>query len=194
MADNDWIPSGMHPNNVSQADWEFIYSQGGWLKQGGGPGSLIENNAELITWVKDLVTTNNANTIIDIGCGSLQWMTGILNTTSIAYTGLDFISSVIDDNKTNHPTHTFLNKNILDEDFTNTNTYDILICKDVLHHTYDNYTTLIDRIKEINCNHKVIIVPGHLADDFSGRLSEEGYNFSTDYNADEVKSIFIKST
>ena len=64
----DWHEGDFDPANVSLAEWEFIYEHGGWLKQGSGPGSLLENNTELIEWLKDFIAGNNASSILDIGC------------------------------------------------------------------------------------------------------------------------------
>ena len=190
MAD-DWIPADLDTNNVSLADWEFIYSNGGWLESGSGPGSTIANNSNLITWMTDFINTNSCSSILDIGCGDMQWVSQIIS--DVTYTGIDWVSSIINTNKTNHPDYTFLEQDAASNSFSNSNTYDIIICKDVLHHVYDSADEIINKIENISSAHKIFIVPNSLQIPFNEKLTAAGYTLTHTYTADEEKDIYLNS-
>jgi len=184
----DWHEGDFDPANVTFAEWEFIYEHGGWYKQGSGPGSLLENNTELVEWLKNFITANNASSIIDMGCGDLQWIIEVLD--NISYTGIDWVADVINTNKQNHPTLTLSTENIMSDTFEAPDA-DILICKDVLQHMRLTSNTLINKIEQINCQHKIFILPDW--DSLTQHLTGAGYTFSQTYSADEEKSIYLKS-
>ena len=189
----DWHEGDFDPTNVSLAQWEFIYERGGWDMQGSGPGSLLELNTELIEWLKNFITANNASSILDIGCGDLQWIVQALD--GMTYKGVDWVADVITTNKQNHPTLTFSTENIMSDTFE-PGYADILICKDVLQHMPSYLSAannnLIDKIEQINCKHKIFINPGWTT--LIYHLTGAGYTFSQTYSADEEKYIYFKST
>jgi hypothetical protein len=190
MAEN-WRPGDLDPCNVPLSSWEFIYSNGGWNGEGAGPGSTIANNSELITWLKNFINTNSCSSIVDMGCGQLQWVTQVLN--NITYTGIDWVTNVNNTNKTTHPSYTFLTSNIAVSSFNNNNSYDILICKDVIHHSMVDLNQIITNIGNITATHKIIIVPEAVKETFNDTLTEEGYTLTKSYSADELKNIYLNS-
>jgi len=198
----DWHEGDFDPANVSLAEWEFIYEHGGWLKRGSGPGSLLENNTELIEWLQNFIIGNNASSILDIGCGDLQWIVQTLD--GITYEGVDWVATVMNINRQNHPSDantafTFSTENIMSDTFEPEGA-DILICKDVLQHVRLSSDNLINKVEQINCKHKIFIVPGW--DEIKDQLMANGYTFSQTYSAEftpwpttmEEKSIYLKST
>jgi len=191
-----WVPTGPFDlNNVVLSSWEFIYDNGGWEEQGSGPGSTVANSTELIAWVKNFITTNNCSSLVDIGCGDMQWTAQVLKANPlVAYTGIDWVPSVCNANKTNHPTHTFLTQNFILSTFSNSNTYDMLICKDVLQHQWNAVDQIITNIGNINVEHSIFIVPTVADSILESKLVAAGYTLSTTVSSDEEKSIFIKST
>jgi|10_taG_2_1085330.scaffolds.fasta_scaffold01477_3 2-polyprenyl-3-methyl-5-hydroxy-6-metoxy-1,4-benzoquinol methylase len=185
----DWHEDDFDPANVSLAQWEFIYERGGWEMQGSGPGSLLECNTELIEWLKNFITANNASSILDIGCGDLQWIVQVLD--GMTYKGVDWVTSIINTNKQNHPTFTFSTENIMSDNFQ-PEYADILICKDVLQHMRLLSNDLINKIEQVNCKHKIFIIPDWML--LTDSLTGAGYTFSQTYSADEEKYIYFKST
>ena len=185
----DWHEDDFDPTNVSLAQWEFIYERGGWDMQGSGPGSLLEHNTELIEWLKNFITANNASSILDIGCGDLQWIVQVLD--GMTYKGVDWVTSIINTNKQNHPTFTFSTENIMSDNFQ-PEYADILICKDVLQHMRLLSNDLINKIEQVNCKHKIFIIPDWTL--LTDSLTGAGYTFSQTYSADEEKYIYFKST
>lgn len=190
MPDN-WIPDDLDTANVPLTAWEFIYSNGGWLESGSGPGSTVANTSELITWLVAFINANSCTSILDAGCGDMQWIPQVL--TDITYTGIDWVSSICNNNKTNYEGHTFLEQDITDSSFSNSNTYDIIICKDVLHHAYDDADQIINNIENISATHKIFIVPTTLQFSFNDKITEAGYTLTHTYTGDEEKDIYVKS-
>jgi hypothetical protein len=209
-AANSWHEDDFDPANVSAAEWTAIYLSGGWCEQGSGPGSTIENNTELITWLNNFITDNSATSMIDIGCGDLQWVPQVLNDIT-SYTGVDCVPSVNTVNVQNHPTYTFLTRDIMTSEFATltyvdnapiveltepvkSSSYDILLCKDLLQHMVSHHISVINIIEKINCDHKIIIVPRHMEHRFTTKLIAAGYSLSQYYDAAEKKSIYVKTT
>jgi len=205
----DWHEDNFDPSNVSVAEWTEIYLNGGWDEQGSGPGSSVENNNELIPWLNNFITTNSGASIIDIGCGDLQWTPQVLNTIT-SYTGVDCVGAVNTTNVQNHPTYTFLTRDIMNSEFATityddatpivelaepvkSNSYDILLCKDLLQHMMSHHISVINIIEKINCDHKIIIIPRHQEHKFTTKLTAAGYSLSQYYDADEKKGIYVKS-
>lgn len=188
---DDWIPNDLDTTNVPLTAWEFIYANGGWLETGSGPGSTIANNSELITWLDTFINDNSCTSILDMGCGDMQWISQVL--TEITYTGIDWVSSVCNTNKTNYEEHTFLEQDITGSSFSNSNTYNIIICKDVLHHAYDDADQIINNIENISAAHKIFIVPSTVRVPFNDKITEAGYALTHTYTADEEKDIYLKS-
>jgi len=189
---DDWIPPGLDTDNVSLENWEFIYANGGWLEQGSGPGSTIANNSELITWMTNFISTNSCSSIIDIGCGEMQWTSQILSN-DITYTGIDWVSSIYNTKKNTYPAYTFLTEDFASSGFSHSGTYDLLICKDILQHAYDDVDQIFSNIENINATHKMIIIPEVRDDLFQSKTTGGGYTLATMVTSDEEKNIYVKS-
>ena len=209
-AATSWHEDDFDPSNVSAAEWTAIYLNGGWCEEGSGPGSTLENNTELITWLNNFITTNSATSMIDIGCGDMQWVPQVL-TNITSYTGVDCVDSVTTTNTGNHPTYTFLTRDVMNSEFATltyddatpivqltepvkSHAYDILLCKDLLQHMISHHISIINILEEIDCDHKIIIVPRHQEHKFTTKLTDAGYSLSQQYDADEKKSIYVKTT
>ena len=186
------IMHGMDRGNLSIAEWIKLYADGGYDGVGSGPGSTLENNYKLITWLIEFLTTENISCMLDLGCGDMQWMPKVLENVSIQYTGIDGVPELI---KTN--TNTFLNLNFkcanIVEDIPCSSTPDLIFIKDILQHfNLKNVKTLIRKINNINPTHSIIITPWDVESDVEDFLFTEGYKLVYKYLADEVKHIFIK--
>lgn len=108
LADND-----IKTNNVSPIQWNSIYSIGGWGNNGSGEGSLFKNCFQLINFLNNIIENNNFKSILDLGCGDLQYITTLDNFNELDYTGVD-CSSYILKNQINHETITKKVDNFLD--------------------------------------------------------------------------------
>ena len=179
----------MDERNVSAEKWNEIYSQGGWFGGGSGLGSRLENNFDLINILFELILKYEIKSIVDIGCGDLQWMPNLLKRCQIDnYTGVDCVDKLIKDHENLYPEYTFLLKDLLSDDFEIEGEYDLLICKDILQHNYDMSWKFFDQINKIKANIKIIIEPEWIDVPLF-------YNFLElrKYKSDEIKTIFINS-
>jgi hypothetical protein len=123
--------SGNEQDNMSNV-FTNIYENNVW--GGSGIGSKLEVCEPLISMLEEYIRSNDIKTMVDIGCGDMQWMPSLLNKVNIKYTGIDIVNSVIEKNKENHPDLNFINSNICDIDIQNMPDADLFFIKDVLQH------------------------------------------------------------
>lgn len=180
------------PHNVSVQDWVNIYNAGGWCRCGSGPGSRLRVNGKLIEFLKKAIGDQQIGSIIDVGCGDLQWMSGII-TNIESYTGIDCVPAIIEQNKTKFPQHTFLTLDITSQDIPCT-TFDMLICKDLFHHLINHHELLLQKIESVKARYKVIVIPEAQAivETFRNLLEVSGWVKVMVYRADEFKAIYCK--
>jgi len=122
-----------------------VYEQNLWggneSKSGtGSEGSFAEQKINLI---QDIIKEYDIQSIIDIGCGDLNWMKTILENPKINYTGIDVVETLLNDNKNKAPEHRF---ELLD--FNKIYKADLLIIFDVFGHQL--HDEVIEMIKYIN--------------------------------------------
>jgi hypothetical protein len=108
-----------------------------------GAGSEGDFAEQKINLIQDIIEEYNIQSIIDIGCGDLNWMKIILEKTNINYTGIDVVESLLNDNKKKAPEHSF---ELLD--FNKIYTADLVIIFDVFGHQLHN--EVIEMINYIN--------------------------------------------
>ena len=176
--------------NMSNKEWEDLYAKGGYDGVGSGPGSLLKNNYKLINWLTEFIKNKNINTILDLGCGDMQWMPEVITNTSITYTGVDSVSNLISNHKTKYPNSEFVCRDIISYNLENQK-YDLIFVKDVLQHLNNNrMKEFIDNIVESNTIHSIIIVPHNVNSDTERYLIKNKYKLISEYQSDEVKKIF----
>tara|TARA_R110000772_G_scaffold2410_1_gene8312 strand:+ start:34647 stop:35249 length:603 start_codon:yes stop_codon:yes gene_type:complete len=125
-----------------------IYDKKAWV-EGSGPGSTIEYCIPLIVFLSGYIKENNIKSMVDIGCGDIQWMSNIFNNLNISYTGIDVVDNVININKGNYPNETFICADIFTMDIGDIPDSDMYFMKDVLQHwTNDMIQTWLDRFFE----------------------------------------------
>ena len=61
-------------SNITAEEWNNIYKHGGFMGEGSGRGSFVENNKTLIEWLEKFIIKNFISSIVDIGCGDFQWL------------------------------------------------------------------------------------------------------------------------
>jgi len=146
--------------NINASDWDFIYSIGGWEGEGSGGGSLLQNNIEFLNFLNSL----KVSSILDLGCGDLQYITHLDNFNNIKYTGVD--GSKVNVSKIQH------RANIIHDDILTFRTdivYDLVLCKDVVQHIVGDKNKLhqlLETIRSVRSNIKLIVTDNHLIDHF----------------------------
>lgn len=182
-------------SNITAEEWNNIYSKGGYDGCGSGPGSLIETNYLLIDWLHRFIRENNIKSIVDVGCGDLQWVSVMLKRLpEVTYIGIDGAQSLITQHATNYPQHKFLCKDIIRDEILIEGKYDLVICKDVLQHNLKNTKLVLDRIRNINTTHQLLICPYTVdAPAWNFPPVDYSYTWIFSYQSDELKRIFINS-
>jgi SAM-dependent methyltransferase len=175
--------------DTSEKDWNRIYANGGWRGYGSGPGSLVKNNTNLIEYLKFIIQENKVKKIVDIGCGDCQWIFQCFDINNIQYTGIDFSQYILNKNQ-KHSNISYIYKNIASKDFCLLETFDLLICKDLLHHNLFYAETIAKNLREIKSDLKIIVTPEKTDNKIIKYFND--YNIVLTYNADERKIILCQ--
>jgi hypothetical protein len=116
-----------------------------------GEGSNIEFNKDTyIPFLKDFITKNNIQTVVDLGCGSFMCGELIYDDLDILYTGYDIYSKVIEKNSNQYllPKYAFAHLDFCNNKESLING-DLYILKDVIQHwTLDDIYTFLDYLVE----------------------------------------------
>jgi 2-polyprenyl-3-methyl-5-hydroxy-6-metoxy-1,4-benzoquinol methylase len=177
--------------NLLPKDWNNIYQSNGYEGQGSGPGSTLQNTHSLIDWLTKFILNNKIFNILDIGCGDLQWMPSLLqNTPGVDYTGLDCAEVLLQKHRMIYPNYNFINSDVYDENFKIEDNYDLVFCKDVVHHRINDIGILIENLNNIKTNIQIIVCPEYMAIEIA--KSFPLYTWVHTYMADEPKGISIR--
>lgn len=181
-------------SNMSPCDWEYIYKYtAGYDDCGSGPGSTVPNTIELVKWLKNCIIKNRIKTILDIGCGDMQWFPEVFKKLNrdISYTGVDCSEFIIQKHKVTFPHHSFVVDDVYSDSFfkNNINSYDLVICKDVIQHRVNEIEQLTYNLNKIQSKIKVIIYPEWLAGTVEPNIKM--YTWVHMYKGDEYKNISI---
>jgi len=118
----------------------FNLSSKGWLSGGEetrcGGGSTIESTKEIREQLPELIDALYIETILDIGCGDLNWIHDVIPG-NVEYTGIDWVLKQDALNR-KKPNMRLIDGNIFENNITK---YDLIICKDVMIH-FDLETAL----------------------------------------------------
>lgn len=178
---------GIDLDNINKEEWERIYAEGGFQGEGSGRGSFIENNQYLISWLVNFIKKNNIQNIVDIGCGDFQWMPEVLKGfPNVDYTGIDCVQSIIENHALKYPKYKFICKDITTEKKLLSDSFDLVICKDLLQHNIINPQPVIDYVNNLNAKYRLQITPSYI--DINKKYS---YSWMLDYESDEMKTIYI---
>ena len=181
--------NSMDELNITLAQWEEIYEFGGWEGEGSGPGSKLTHNLVLIDYLNDFIEQNSVSSLIDLGCGDLQWMPHVF-ASYLEYVGVDFCKNVLDKNKANHPNQNFIHANFKDL----TESKELSFSKDVIHHDRDDMFKNFEKISELGSRYCMIVVPEYMKrrTTFETLVTAYDYVCVLDYVADETKSLYLK--
>ena len=124
-----------------------------------GPGSNLQNTAEIRIRIPELLKKYNIRLLIDAPCGDFNWMKNIskeLNEILDNYLGIDIVDEVIDLNNKYYATDKIkfvkadLTKDALPE-------YDCVICRDLfLHLSYSNILKVLSNFKKSGIKYMLI--------------------------------------
>lgn len=141
----------------NRAVFNDIYRRGAWHLGNNqadgiysGSGSLPENTSSYENFVSDYISTNNIQSIVDIGCGDFQVANRILEKLPhpVTYTGIDTSSVVIARNSERYNA-----KNIqficLDAVKNELPLGDLVLCREVLQHLSNaDIMTILPKLKK----------------------------------------------
>jgi len=132
----------------------MIYEDRKWDAYGGsGGGSNLERCRPLISWLKGYISDNSITSMVDIGCGDLQWIPTLIEETGIKYTGIDCVPRLIESHRRKHTTMTFLHWD-LTQSVDVLPSADMYFIKDVLQHWPTR--TITEFVKKL----KAVVPPG----------------------------------
>ncbi len=113
-----------------------------------GPGSSLENTAEVSVLLNSFIYNNNCEKILDLGCGDLTWIskTPFFDDADIRYTGVDIVESLINSHRAKYPLKTFVCKDIVT--FNDIDPASLIIIRDVSFHlTNANILSILRNIR-----------------------------------------------
>lgn len=109
-----------------------IYLKSEW-GIGSGGGSNPEFCAPFVDWLQSYIRSHSISSMVDIGCGDLQWIPTLVKHTGIQYTGIDCVSTLIETHSERYPDMKFISSDI----FHSVNILpdaDLYLIKDVVQH------------------------------------------------------------
>jgi SAM-dependent methyltransferase len=132
-------------SKIIKFDWEAHYAKGG---ESGDPEEY-KLAREWKYFLLDKYYTKNIDSILDVGCGDLQFWGDNL---PYNYTGIDISQTIIDRHKRNHPDQTFICSDATK--YVDVHA-DVVICFDMLWHIIDDvdYINILKNIKQYSNNY-----------------------------------------
>lgn len=125
-----------------------------------GPGSELKRCEKFIYFLDLIIKKYNIKTVIDIGCGDLNYMKNLLKKDKIEYRGYDISSSAVKYCNEKFPQYKIEQLNICNEKLPQGG--DLVIVKDVFIHLNDFFVNkALDNILS-NKKIKYLLVTGHL--------------------------------
>lgn len=110
--------------------FEAVYNEDRW-SNGSGPGSLPSSTIEYRSFLERFIQENEVRTVTDLGCGDWQF-SRYINWSSVRYTGLDVVQSLIDENNRRYAADNISFQ--LSRNFDSLPGGDLLIAKEMLQH------------------------------------------------------------
>lgn len=111
---------------------------------GSGPGSNPVYCIPLKNFLIDYIKTNQIKSLVDLGCGDMQWMPNVIKATNVKYTGIDCVSFLIENHKLQFPDLEFIHSDIF-ADVDSIPPADLYFIKDMLqHHTNEHIEKWLD--------------------------------------------------
>lgn len=121
---------------MDPAIFETIYREDRW-NGGSGPGSDLGFCRPLIAWLRSYIRERRIRSLVDLGCGDLQWMPDALAGLDVRYTGLDAVRHLIQAHRQRFSGWTFATVDVATCDPAALPLADLYWAKDVLQHWPD---------------------------------------------------------
>ena len=125
-----------------------------------GPGSCLINTNELIILLDKFIYENNCNSILDLACGDLTWISNckFFFDDNIKYIGIDIVETLINNFNEKYKNNIFICKDIVE--FIPINKVSFIILRDVIFHLendkilqiFENIKNKFDFICITSCN------------------------------------------
>ena len=138
-------------NNVIRYNhWDNEFKD--WLKNknresSSGAGSSLENTKNTTDILNNIIKTHNINSILDLPCGDMHWISNNNTIYNINYTGMDISKSLIQYNQEKYKKLNFKVKDIIMEPLHNA--YDLIFSRDFfIHLNYKNTLKVLKQFKE----------------------------------------------
>mgnify|MGYP001182788549 FL=1 len=148
-----------NPNPLSGTMGEFHYSSTNG-ETVCGIGSMKSMNVEFLDYLKDIVEEYDVKSIIDIGCGDLNYIKSFLDDNPhLEYMGVDISKPLIEENKRKFPHLNFEHHNICES--LPHQEFDLCLIKEVFIHLSPSMVSKsLNNIKQGN-NVKYLLITGH---------------------------------
>jgi hypothetical protein len=140
--------------------FQDIYDKHKWHGGGSGYGSELKYNVPFMVFMSYWLGKNNIKSIVDLGCGDLQWMPYLYNNLyDIEYIGVDVVEHLIENHRINYPNINFIVQDLIEIDWNSIPNSDLYFIKDVLQHwPNENIVLWIDTFFRKKPNSNLIIV------------------------------------
>jgi hypothetical protein len=120
--------------------FENIFKKNEWHGGGSGYGSEINYVAPFLTFFSHWLGKNRINSMVDLGCGDLQWTPYIFNNIpDFEYTGIEVVEELVDSHSQEWENFKFIQQDLIQIDWTEVPDADLYFIKDVLQHWPSNY-------------------------------------------------------
>lgn len=134
-----------------------IYEKNVWggRQSSSGKGSDIDQTKRIVNRIpSQIIKKYEIKSILDIGCGDLNWIKNILSQfPDIKYTGIDIVDELIERNKKEFSLYEFYSLDIMKMGFNDFN-YDLVLCRDVLvHYSFNSIVSFLYKIANSNCKY-----------------------------------------
>lgn len=151
-----------------------IYAEDRW-NGGSGPGSRLAFCRPVAAFLARYIRQHRIRSLVDIGCGDLQWMPGVIAETGIRYTGLDVVPELVARHRAAWPAHRF---EVLDAAAGRLPDGDLYWSKDVLQHwTTETIVEFLDGFFAARPGAPILVAncAGQTADD---RVLDDRWHFA----------------
>ena len=121
--------------------FEGIYENFGWepsadgsKESRSGPGSYLKRTGASRAFLSDVIREYNITTMLDAGCGDVNWQGHITGIGNVDYFGVDIVPQMIADNqrRLGGRRMRFAVKDVVKDDLGGP--YDLVLCRDTLFH------------------------------------------------------------
>lgn len=125
-----------------------------------GIGSTLRYTKNVTTLINQIIETRKIRTILDLGCGEMNWQQHLDLTNIKEYYGIDIVSSVVDDDRQKFKHDSRFYFDLGDITRLEIPAYDLIICREVLFHlSIENIQKVLDNIRRSHC--KYLLVTSH---------------------------------